>query len=86
MVLIHRNYRPRRDTLPVFSDDELSAITAPLLVVLGACDRMLDSHDTAARVTRLLPAASVDLRAGAGHGLLDDGGDLHAFLGYGATS
>jgi pimeloyl-ACP methyl ester carboxylesterase len=86
MVLIHRNFRPRRDTLPVFSDDALGAITAPLLVVLGACDRMLDSHDTAGRVTRLLPAASVDLRAGAGHGLLDDGGDVQAFLGHGVTS
>jgi hypothetical protein len=72
--------------LPVFSDDDLSAVTAPLLVVLGGCDRMLDSHDTAARVTRLLPAASVDLRVGAGHALLDDVGDVHAFLEYGVNS
>lgn len=86
MLLIYRNYRPRRDTLPVFSDDDLRAITAPLLVMLGACDRMLDSHDTAARLNRLLPDASVHLRGGAGHGLLDDGRAVHAFLNRRRTS
>ncbi|WP_308159839.1 alpha/beta fold hydrolase [Mycolicibacterium goodii] len=86
MLLIQRNYRPRRDTLPVFSDEDLQAITAPLFVVLGARDRMLNSHDTAARLARLQPAASVSLLAGAGHGLLDDGNDLHSFLNQGARA
>ncbi|MEN4400281.1 alpha/beta fold hydrolase [Mycolicibacterium fortuitum] len=85
MVLIQRNYRPRHDTLPVFSDDELKAIAVPLFVVLGARDRMLDSRDTAARLTRLQPAAAVNLLAGTGHGLFDDGIDLHTFLNQGAT-
>jgi pimeloyl-ACP methyl ester carboxylesterase len=85
MLLIQRNYRPRRDTLPVFSDDDLKAIVAPFFVVLGARDRMLNSRDTAARLTRLQPAATVNLLAGAGHGLFDDGNDLHTFLNQGAT-
>lgn len=85
MLLIQRNYRPRRDTLPVFSDDDLKAIVAPLFVVLGARDRMLSSRDTAARLTRLQPAAAVNLLAGAGHGLFDDGNDLHTFLNQGTT-
>ena len=83
MLLIQRNYRPRRDTLPVFSDEQLKAVTAPLFVVLGACDRMLNSHGTAARLTRLQPTASISLLAGAGHGLFDDGEDLHTFLNQG---
>lgn len=85
MLLIQRSYRPRHDTLPVFSDDDLKAIVAPLFVVLGARDRMLNSHETAARLTRLQPAAAVNLLAGAGHGLFDDGNDLHTFLNQGAT-
>jgi pimeloyl-ACP methyl ester carboxylesterase len=84
MLLIQRNYRPRRDTLPVFSDEHLKAITAPLFVVLGARDRMLNSHDSAARLARLQPTASINLLADAGHGLLDDGDGLHAFLNKGA--
>lgn len=85
MLLIHRNYRPRHDALPVFSDDDLQAIVAPLFVVLGARDRMLSSRDTAARLTRLQPTALVTLLAGAGHGLFDDGNDLHTFLNQGTT-
>lgn len=80
MLLIQRNYRPRRDTLPIFPDEDLKAISAPLFVVLGSCDRMLDSHDTAARLRRLQPGASIKLLTGAGHGILEDGDDLHTFL------
>ncbi|TRW80256.1 alpha/beta fold hydrolase [Mycolicibacterium sp. 018/SC-01/001] len=85
MLLIQRNYRPRRDTLPVFSDDDLKAVCAPLLVVLGARDRMLNSRDTVARLTRLQPAAAVNLLAGAGHGLFDNGAVIHTFLNRGPT-
>lgn len=80
MLLIQRHYRPRRDRLPVFSDEQLEAISAPIFVVLGASDRMLDSHDTAARLSRLQPSASINLVPGAGHGHFDDGADLHSFL------
>ncbi|MHC9293709.1 alpha/beta fold hydrolase [Mycobacterium sp. LTG2003] len=80
MLLIQRNYRPRRDTLPIFSDELLQAITAPLYVALGAGDRLLDSRDTAARLARLQPSASINLIAGMGHGVFDDGDDIQAFL------
>jgi pimeloyl-ACP methyl ester carboxylesterase len=80
MLAIQRNYRPRRDRLPIFSDERLKAITAPLFVVLGARDRMLNSYDTAARLTRLQPAASIKVLPGTGHALFDDGADLHTFL------
>lgn len=86
MRLIHRNYRPRLDPLPVFSDDSLKAITAPLFVVLGARDRILDSRETAARLAHLQPTASINLLAGRGHGLFDDGDDLHSFLKEGTRT
>ncbi|OBA89097.1 hypothetical protein A5662_24370 [Mycobacteriaceae bacterium 1482268.1] len=86
MMLIQRSYRPRRDTLPIFSDEQLKAIRAPLFVVLGTRDRMLNSSDTAARLTRLQPSASVRLLAGVGHGLFADGDDLHTFLKQSARS
>lgn len=80
MVSIHRNYRPRHDKLPVFADSDLESITAPLFVVLGAQDRMLDSRETAARLARLQPGASINLLPGVGHGTVDNGAELHAFL------
>jgi pimeloyl-ACP methyl ester carboxylesterase len=67
MLLIQRSYTPRRDPLPIFTDDQLRRLDVPLLVVAGAKDRMLDSHDTARRVRRLVPRAVVTLLPGTGH-------------------
>lgn len=86
MLPIQRNYRPRHDALPIFSDSDLKSITAPLFVVLGSRDRMIDSHDTAERLTRLQPTASIHVLAGAGHGTFDDGAELLTFLSHGATT
>ncbi|MDX1872054.1 alpha/beta fold hydrolase [Mycolicibacterium sp. 120266] len=80
MVSIHRNYRPRHDKLPIFADSDLHSITAPLFVVLGSQDRMLDSRETAARLARLQPEASITVLPGVGHGTVDSGVELHAFL------
>lgn len=84
MLTIQRHYRPRRAALPIFSDADLAAIAAPLFVVVGARDRMLDSRDTTERLARLQPAASITVLPGVGHGLFDDGKELHAFLEHGA--
>lgn len=84
MLAIQRNYRPRHDALPVFSDTDLKSITAPLFVALGARDRMISSRDTAARLTRLQPTASIKVLADVGHGTFDDGDELHTFLSQGA--
>jgi pimeloyl-ACP methyl ester carboxylesterase len=80
MLLLQRNYRPRRETLPIFSDESLQAVTAPLFVMLGAHDRMLNSNDTAERLRRLQPGASINMLAGVGHALPEHGADIHAFL------
>lgn len=80
MLLIQKHYRPRRDRLPVFTDEQLRSLTAPLYVIVGAHDRMLDSHDTARRVRRLVPHATVTVMPDAGHALTDDGHAIHRFL------
>lgn len=67
LLLIQRSYRPRRDPLPIFTDDQLRRLDVPLLVVAGAKDRMLDSLDTARRVRHLVPRATVSLLPDTGH-------------------
>ncbi|MFV2017225.1 alpha/beta fold hydrolase [Micromonospora sp. LOL_023] len=67
LLLIQRSYRRRRDRLPIFSDDRLRRLDVPLLVVAGAKDRLLDSRQTARRVRRLLPRATVVLLPDTGH-------------------
>lgn len=67
LLLIQRSYTPRRDPLPIFTDDQLRRLDVPLLVVAGAKDRMLDSLDTARRVRHLVPRAAVTLLPDTGH-------------------
>lgn len=84
MELIQINYRPRRDRLPVFTDEQLRTVVAPLLVVVGGRDRMLDSRTTARRIRHVLPAAVVVEHPEAGHALTEDGPLIADFLADGA--
>jgi pimeloyl-ACP methyl ester carboxylesterase len=67
LLLIQRSYTPRRDPLPIFTDDQLRHLDVPLLVVAGAKDRLLGSLDTARRVRHLVPRAVVTLLPDTGH-------------------
>lgn len=67
LFLVQNSYRPRRDRLPVFPDDQLRGLGVPLRIIAGAKDRLLDSPGTARRVRRLVPHATVTLLPGTGH-------------------
>jgi pimeloyl-ACP methyl ester carboxylesterase len=79
-LLIQRSYRPRRDRLPVFTDEHLRHLDVPLLVVAGARDRMLDAHDTARRLRHVRPDATVVLHPDAGHLPTRYAETVHTFL------
>jgi pimeloyl-ACP methyl ester carboxylesterase len=80
MLLIHRHHLPRRDRLPVFTDDQLRSLAMPMHVTVGGRDRMLDAHDTARRLHRLVPHATVTLLPDLGHAITGDGAAIHRFL------
>jgi pimeloyl-ACP methyl ester carboxylesterase len=66
LMLIHRSFRPRRERLPVFSDEVLARLTMPVLAVVGGRDGMLDSYGTRRRLAAV-PTATVTLLPDAGH-------------------
>jgi pimeloyl-ACP methyl ester carboxylesterase len=70
MVLTHRQFLPRKERLPVFSDAALRRLTMPVLVIAGERDAMLDSHDTARRLAGTVPHAAVRLLPGVGHSVV----------------
>lgn len=69
MVLTHRHFKPRTERLPVFSDDALRRLTMPMLVIVGERDALLDSHETARRVTRTIPHAIATVLPGMAHSI-----------------
>lgn len=80
LALIFRQFRPRTERLPVFSDEELHRLAMPVLVVVGGRDVMFDSRETARRMRDNVPHAHVHLVAEAGHALLHQTEIVEGFL------
>jgi pimeloyl-ACP methyl ester carboxylesterase len=80
LMLIHTHFRPRRERLPTFDDDQLGRLRMPVLAIVGGRDRMLDSYGTRRRLERAVPSATVRLLPDAGHVLLGQSGVVLDFL------
>jgi acetyl esterase/lipase len=59
-VLIFKHFRPRIDRVPLADDTTLAGLVPPTLVIAGAQDALLDSHDIARRLREC--ALNVDMR------------------------
>ena len=80
LVLIHRNFRPRRELLPRFDDDALRGLAMPVLTIVGGRDAMLDSHGTRRRLDQMVPQATVRLLPDTGHVLFGQTENVLEFL------
>jgi pimeloyl-ACP methyl ester carboxylesterase len=78
---IMTNFKPRIGAQALFSDEELSRLTMPVLLIAGGRDAILPSEKTVARLQKLLPRLTVDLRPTAGHALVDVAPAVIPFLG-----
>jgi len=67
MALIHRHFRPRMVMMPVFSDSALRNLRAPLLVIVGGHDVLLDSAQTERRLEQHARGVQVVYLPEAGH-------------------
>lgn len=79
-VLMQSIYRTRRDDLPVIPEAELRAVTAPVLLLGGLQDALLDMKATEARLRHLLPRFSAELDPEAGHALIGQATKVCDFL------
>lgn len=70
--LIGKSFNYRRETIPIFSDNELKSLTMPTVLFVGAKDIMLHSYKTARRLERLLPQVKINVIAEAGHSNVND--------------
>jgi pimeloyl-ACP methyl ester carboxylesterase len=62
-------FRRRLPAPGVLSDDELRALEAPTLALLGARSQMFDAERAASRIRTTVPNARAEVVAGAGHDL-----------------
>jgi len=80
LITVAHHVRPRIETLPLFSDDDLRRLTMPVLLLGGSKDIAFDMNVIAARLRPLLPCLEVRIIPGAGHALLHTSGPILAFL------
>jgi pimeloyl-ACP methyl ester carboxylesterase len=78
-LLVFKHFKPRL-AVPVFADEALGRLTMPVLAVLGGRDAMLDSHQTARRLSAVVPHAAVTLVPEAGHYPPDQTANMIDFL------
>jgi pimeloyl-ACP methyl ester carboxylesterase len=79
-ALTQKQYHPRREKLPVFTDEELRRLTMPLLVILGGRDAILDSYNTNHRIKKNVPHAKVCFLPEFGHLFPSQAGRILDFL------
>ncbi|MFJ2864373.1 alpha/beta fold hydrolase [Kitasatospora sp. NPDC087314] len=70
LMLGMRTYKPNtRPAARPFTDEELSSIRLPTLVLVGSRSALLRPHQVLKRVTALIPGVRAEIVQGAGHGL-----------------
>jgi pimeloyl-ACP methyl ester carboxylesterase len=66
-LLVFKHFRPRLDRVPLADDTALTGLVPPTLVIAGAQDAMLDSNDTARRLSQCGPNVEMRLLPDTGH-------------------
>lgn len=70
-LLVARHFIQLSEKLPVFDDEKLQKISAPLLFIGGDRDALLSTRAAARRLRALLPTADIRVLEGLGHVILD---------------
>lgn len=78
--LIGKSFNYRRETIPIFSDNELKLLTMPTVLFVGTKDIMLYSDKSARRLGGLLPHAEINIIDEAGHSNVNNVNSIIAWL------
>jgi pimeloyl-ACP methyl ester carboxylesterase len=81
LTLIMTEFKPRIGALPIFTDEELSRLAMPVLLIGGDRDVIRDEVAIAARLERLLTDVQIVILPGVGHTLTATTAYTLPFLG-----
>lgn len=80
MKLMVDTVRPRTETLPVLTDEQLRSLAMPVLLIVGGKDAILDSAESVRRLRAAVPGARIVELPDAGHVLVGQGPAILEFL------
>lgn len=81
-ALISEHFRPRTETLPVFSSKELSRLSMPVKVVFGEKDCLFPAEKGIQLLVQSVPHAEVLLLPDTGHVVVNQAKRMSDFFGY----
>jgi pimeloyl-ACP methyl ester carboxylesterase len=67
LLLRFRHFRPRMDTLPIRTDDELASLKMPVQLIVGGQDALLRTAETRDRMQRGVPHLQLTYLENEGH-------------------
>lgn len=79
-ALVSRHFHPMTEALPVFSDEQLRALTMPVQYFGGDKDALLNTGKSVERLRSLLPGAEAHLLEDSGHAIIDNFEAVRDFL------
>src|SRR5262245_66048988 len=80
LLVVFRNFRPRMERIPRFTDADLAGLSMPVQVVVGSDDALLNSQETRERVERCVRNGRVTYVENAGHLLPPQTAQVTEFL------
>jgi len=79
-AVISKHFNPLMEEIPIFSDDMLMTLQAPLQYLGGDHDALLDSQETEERLKKLVPHADIKILNDTGHVIIDQFSTVKDFL------
>jgi pimeloyl-ACP methyl ester carboxylesterase len=67
LSILSENYSPYTGQVPVLSNSDLTRLVMPVLYIPGADDQLTNVPKSAARLKKLLPQPTIDIRKNTGH-------------------
>jgi pimeloyl-ACP methyl ester carboxylesterase len=80
LLLRYRYFRPRMDSMPIRTDEELAGLSMPVQVIVGGRDVMLRSNETRDRIQRHVANARVIYLENEGHIVGAQGSAVASFV------
>lgn len=80
LAIIFRNMRPRRESLPDFSDESLKKVTMPVLAILAGKDVFVDSQRARAKLEVNVAGATINFLPDSHHSITNQTQRILEFL------
>lgn len=78
--LASKHFNPVMESIPIFNDEQLKRINAPIQFIGGDHDSLINTVKTARRILQLFPNTDIQILEDTGHVIIDKFHDVKIFL------